>query len=219
MTEKLFVIRKGGYYYRPNAQGYTASLHEAGRYPEAEAIAHMEASDPGDITIIMAPAIPLPLTLPQDIAATAETIVLEHVTDTLDLNGAHLERLAIAIATALEAERVRYGTPAPQPISVASREEIARIIDPVSFNLTPQTYGTDGEGFKRSFAYGAQLVALERADAVIAALQPKGDLLHSAMSLMETIAESLPDDDMNAIMLSVMAGNIRSALAKLGDQP
>lgn len=56
--------------------------------------------------------------------------------------------------------------------SKPSREEIARIIDPVNFNLTPSTYGTDEEGFKRTFAYGAQLVALQRADAVIAALTP-----------------------------------------------
>jgi hypothetical protein len=55
--------------------------------------------------------------------------------------------------------------------------------------------------------------------AEISVVTPNGDLLHSAVSLMETIAESLPDDDVNAIMLSVMAGNIRSALAKLEDQP
>ncbi|MDM9619111.1 MazG nucleotide pyrophosphohydrolase domain-containing protein [Rhizobium sp. S96] len=120
MTDKLFVIRKGGYYYRPNAQGYTASLHEAGRYPEAEAIAHMDASDPGDITIFPAPAVPLSLTLPKDIAATAEVIALEHIAGAMDMDtpdgGAHLERLAVAIATALEAERLRASTPAPIPL-------------------------------------------------------------------------------------------------------
>ena len=33
-----YVIRKDGYYYRPNAQDYTPSIHEAGRYSLADAI-------------------------------------------------------------------------------------------------------------------------------------------------------------------------------------
>lgn len=56
--------------------------------------------------------------------------------------------------------------------SVANRNEIARIIDPINFNMTPASYGTDDEGFKRTFAYGSQLLALSKADAVIAALSP-----------------------------------------------
>jgi hypothetical protein len=32
-----WLIRKRGYYYRPDRAGYTASWHEAGRYTEAEA--------------------------------------------------------------------------------------------------------------------------------------------------------------------------------------
>lgn len=32
-----FVVRKGGYFYRPNAQGYTSSIHEAGLWPKDEA--------------------------------------------------------------------------------------------------------------------------------------------------------------------------------------
>lgn len=32
-----WLIRKGGYYYRPNCAGYTTSKFEAGRYTEAEA--------------------------------------------------------------------------------------------------------------------------------------------------------------------------------------
>lgn len=39
-TARDWVLRKRGYFYRPNAQGYTASIHEAGRYTEAEAKAH-----------------------------------------------------------------------------------------------------------------------------------------------------------------------------------
>lgn len=109
MTEQQFIIRKGGYYYRPNAQGYTSSLLEAGRYPETEAMAHMEHCDPGEITIFPAPAIPTSPTLPQDISATAERIVLEHIAASLDIDGSsagtRLDMLAVAIATALEIER------------------------------------------------------------------------------------------------------------------
>lgn len=32
-----FLIRKGGYFYRPNAQGYTANPNEAGRFTFSEA--------------------------------------------------------------------------------------------------------------------------------------------------------------------------------------
>ncbi|TCU34027.1 hypothetical protein [Rhizobium azibense] len=59
---------------------------------------------------------------------------------------------------------------APTPKIGASRDDIAKIIDPVNFNVTAASYGTDEEGFKRSFAYGAQLVALEKADKVISLL-------------------------------------------------
>ena len=34
------VIRKRGYFYRPGWCGYTASIHEAGRYDEHEARRH-----------------------------------------------------------------------------------------------------------------------------------------------------------------------------------
>lgn len=38
VTEPMYLIRKGGYYYRPNSQGYTVSKDEAGRYTLKEAI-------------------------------------------------------------------------------------------------------------------------------------------------------------------------------------
>ena len=38
VSEELYLIRKGGYYYRPNSQGYTISTAEAGRYTLEEAI-------------------------------------------------------------------------------------------------------------------------------------------------------------------------------------
>ncbi|WP_422057744.1 hypothetical protein [Sphingomonas sp.] len=41
-----YVIRKGGYYYRPNAQGYTPSVHEAGRYTLADAISLTHPNGP-----------------------------------------------------------------------------------------------------------------------------------------------------------------------------
>jgi hypothetical protein len=106
---ELFLIRKGGYYYRPNAQGYTASVHEAGRYPEAEAVAHMEACDPGEIVIFPAPAISASIPVEEDIKLTAEKIVLEHVASgTMNMNN-----LAAAIASALEKERSAAAAPAP----------------------------------------------------------------------------------------------------------
>lgn len=106
----LFLIRKGGYYYRPNAQGYTASVHEAGRYPEAEAVAHMMACDPGEITIFRAPVVAASKDVASDIRAMAEQIVIEHVgSGAVDMDG-----LTTAIAAALEAERARaHGSPAP----------------------------------------------------------------------------------------------------------
>jgi hypothetical protein len=38
--EAMYLIRKGGYFYRPNAQGYTISKAEAGRYTLADAISY-----------------------------------------------------------------------------------------------------------------------------------------------------------------------------------
>ena len=39
------VIRKGGYFYRPGWCGYTASIHEAGRYKRGEAEDHAANSE------------------------------------------------------------------------------------------------------------------------------------------------------------------------------
>lgn len=39
-TEKLFLLMKRGYYYRPNAAGYTDQIREAGRYTAEEANIH-----------------------------------------------------------------------------------------------------------------------------------------------------------------------------------
>jgi hypothetical protein len=38
LREQRYLIRKGGYFYRPNAQGYTTCKHEAGRYTIDEAV-------------------------------------------------------------------------------------------------------------------------------------------------------------------------------------
>lgn len=40
MTQALYLIRKRGAFYRPNAEGYTMNRAEAGRYTLAEAISH-----------------------------------------------------------------------------------------------------------------------------------------------------------------------------------
>lgn len=37
LAERTWVIRKRGYFYRPNRSGYTANIHEAGLYTEQEA--------------------------------------------------------------------------------------------------------------------------------------------------------------------------------------
>lgn len=41
----LWVLKKNGYFYRPNARGYTACLEAAGRWPKQEAL-EMENDDP-----------------------------------------------------------------------------------------------------------------------------------------------------------------------------
>lgn len=43
------VIRRRGYFYRPEWKGYTASIHEAGRYDRAEAQRH--ASNTEGVTV------------------------------------------------------------------------------------------------------------------------------------------------------------------------
>lgn len=43
------VVRKGGYFYRPGWCGYTASIHEAGRYDGDDARAH--ASNTEGVTV------------------------------------------------------------------------------------------------------------------------------------------------------------------------
>lgn len=50
-AERKYVIRKHGLYYRPDAQGYTHYLSQAGRFTEAEAMEHSHpngASGPRD---------------------------------------------------------------------------------------------------------------------------------------------------------------------------
>jgi hypothetical protein len=66
-----YLIRKDGYYYRPNAQGYTASKTEAGRYTLEEAISYTHPNGPDgprdalsyeldDTPILTAPASSVP---------------------------------------------------------------------------------------------------------------------------------------------------------------
>jgi hypothetical protein len=47
VMDRVYLIRKGGYFYRPNSQGYTVSPYEAGRYTlsEAESITHPNGPD------------------------------------------------------------------------------------------------------------------------------------------------------------------------------
>jgi len=46
VTKEEYVIRKGSYYYRPNAQGYTSSINTAGRFSLEEAILHSYPNGP-----------------------------------------------------------------------------------------------------------------------------------------------------------------------------
>lgn len=57
------------------------------------------------------------------------------------------------------------------PLSdVELRDKIARVIDTSCFRLGPDSYDTDQEGFKLTLGYGYQLVALEKADTILAML-------------------------------------------------
>lgn len=44
------MLRKNGYYYRPNARGYTASALEAGRFERDKAAAHVANTE--GVTIV-----------------------------------------------------------------------------------------------------------------------------------------------------------------------
>ncbi|MDE1914723.1 MAG: hypothetical protein KGJ57_17510 [Sphingomonadales bacterium] len=59
-----YLIRKGGYWYRPNAQGYTCSIEQAGRYTLAEAIKYSHPNGPNGprdgISYELAPEKPSP---------------------------------------------------------------------------------------------------------------------------------------------------------------
>ncbi|MBB4859679.1 hypothetical protein HNO88_003008 [Novosphingobium chloroacetimidivorans] len=63
MTEQSaeYLIRKGGAYYRPNAEGYTNDRRRAGRFTLAEAISHSHPNGPDGprdgITYEAAPAV------------------------------------------------------------------------------------------------------------------------------------------------------------------
>lgn len=67
LADAKYLIRKGGAYYRPNAEGYTLDKAEAGRYTLAEAILHSYpngASGPRDgIDFILDDAQPTPDTV------------------------------------------------------------------------------------------------------------------------------------------------------------
>ena len=62
--EGRYLIRKGGYYYRPNAQGYTTDKAQAGRYSLEDAIRHSHPNGPDGprdgMSYEPAPALPHP---------------------------------------------------------------------------------------------------------------------------------------------------------------
>jgi hypothetical protein len=98
-----YLVMKRGLYYRPNEQGYTASISEAGRYPEAVAVAIMESCDPGEITICPAPddievggAV-----VPLDVAEAAATAVQKMADNLLQVHPATF------VAEAIMGERER----------------------------------------------------------------------------------------------------------------
>ncbi|HEX7822869.1 MAG TPA: hypothetical protein VF463_19910 [Sphingobium sp.] len=73
-TEARYLIVKGGAYYRPNAEGYTRSKTEAGRYTLDEAISHSHPNGPSgprdgiDYVLDDAATIKLDLKAPDDLS-------------------------------------------------------------------------------------------------------------------------------------------------------
>lgn len=60
IEQAKYLIRKRGAYYRPNAQGYTTDVRDAGRYSLADAIRHSHPNGPNGprdgIDYILAPS-------------------------------------------------------------------------------------------------------------------------------------------------------------------
>lgn len=65
-TAAFYAVRKEGYYYRPNAHGYTSRIEEAGRYSKEEARRHLMRGEVMDIVPIPPPD------YPNDLNACAE---------------------------------------------------------------------------------------------------------------------------------------------------
>lgn len=87
-----WTLMKRGYYYRPNAQGYTSNLAEAGRYTEAEAKQHVYPHVyPHDEQVTMHP-LPLPDYLGDLNAIRAA--VADHCSRFVGLDPAFVQELA-----------------------------------------------------------------------------------------------------------------------------
>lgn len=83
---------------------------------------------------------------------------------------------------------------ATRELSEALAQEIARIIDPVSFSCTPALYGLapdDTESFKRTFAHMGQLVALRRANEILGLFEAHLIIDPAEQSKMLTFAHML----------------------------
>ncbi|MCB5201704.1 hypothetical protein LH464_04325 [Neorhizobium sp. T786] len=106
-----WLIRKNGYYYRPNSQGYTCFVHEAGRYTKEDAEAERDGCDPGEITIMKAPPVPPTDVIPEDIMREAMKIAGRLYSEVVDSDdGSHsmeMNGAAIIIGSAMMAERER----------------------------------------------------------------------------------------------------------------
>lgn len=87
-----WVLMKRGYYYRPNAHGYTSELTEAGRYTEEEAKRHV---NPHDEPVTMHPLPPMDYLRDLNALAAVEDSI------PLDRLGTYLDNLRLVCSAGL----------------------------------------------------------------------------------------------------------------------
>jgi len=99
-----WLIRKSGYFYRPNKRGYTSSLHEAGRYTESDAKSEA-AVEPNNMTAIHIRELKDITPEPDagEVERVARAICAQPITEALLPTWRRHERQARAAISAMEA--------------------------------------------------------------------------------------------------------------------